>query len=345
VTDRQQQLLPLLDRLATNGPTISSHWQEWQIEPVTGGRNNLLYHVRSEHGDYAVKFTMRDDRDRAGSEYRALLALQWAGLDVAPRPVLLEQTRYRQPVVVQTWIKGEKVGVVPSSDADWRALLRYYRVVHGVSPESTDVSLEAAVLTMDSATSGRARLAREIAHVPPSEQPTELRRLIETVERNRFPSWPPPPVTLCRCDSNPENFIRRPWSWASVDWEYSGWGDPAFELAELRCHPAYLGAPSPPLELLVALYDPPVGDQTFAVRAQVYYRLMLVWWAVRLARMLYEVDRGFDERLAPRSATWRAETEGNYNTYLMRAMAEFGRGRSRETGVRNQNRHSSPSIF
>jgi aminoglycoside phosphotransferase (APT) family kinase protein len=341
VTDRQQQLLSLLDYLAAAG-AIAPEWHGWRIEPVTGGRNNLLYRARSEHGDYAVKFTMRDDRDRAGSEYRALLALQHAGLDVAPRPVLLEQTRYRQPVVVQTWIEGEKVGVAPSSDADWRALLGYYRVVHGITPGRTNVSLEAAVLTMDSAPSGRARIAREIAHVPPPEQPAELCRLIDAVERNRFLSWPSPPVTLCRCDSNPENFIRRPSGWASVDWEYSGWGDPAFELAELTCHPAYLGAPSPPLDLLVALYDPPVGDQMFSARVQVYYRLMLVWWAARLARVLYEVDRGLDERLAPRSAAWRAETEVNYNEYLRRAMAELDR-RSPETGDRRQNpRATSP---
>jgi thiamine kinase-like enzyme len=27
-----------------------------------------------------------------------------------------------------------------------------------------------------------------------------------------------------------------------VDWEYSGWGDPAFELSELTVHLAYEGA-------------------------------------------------------------------------------------------------------
>src|SRR5258708_33029188 len=145
-------LLPLLDHLAANVPTGSSIWREWQVESVSGGRNNLLYRARSQRGDFAVKFTIRDDRDRAGSEYLALLALQHAGLDVAPGPVLLEQTRYRQPVVVQSWIEGVKVEVAPSSDADWHALVQHYGVVHGITPEGTDVSLGAAVLTMDSAT-------------------------------------------------------------------------------------------------------------------------------------------------------------------------------------------------
>jgi aminoglycoside phosphotransferase (APT) family kinase protein len=312
-------LLSLLDHLAAHAPTGSSVWREWQIGSVSGGRNNLLYRAKSQHGDFAVKFTIRDDRDRAGSEYRALLALQRAGLDVAPRPVLLDQTRYRQPVVVQTWIEGEKVGEAPSSDADWHALVQHYATVHRITPTSTKVSLGVAVLTMDSAAAGLGRIIKEISHISRSEQPVELRHLVDSINLATFPDWPPPPVTLCRCDPNPQNFLRRSTDWASVDWEYSGWGDPAFELADLMSHPAYLGVPASRLNPLVDAYGSPDGDRTFVTRVQIYYRLMLIWWAARLARMLYEVDYGFDERLAPRSSTWRVETEGNYDEYLKRA--------------------------
>jgi thiamine kinase-like enzyme len=335
----QANVRALLDHLAATMPTGSSHWQEWQIDPVTGGRNNLLYRVRSQHGDFAVKFTMRDDRDRAGSEYCGLLALQLAGLDLAPRPVLLEQTRYRQPIVVQTWIDGEKVGRAPAREADWLALARHYATVHRITPENTRLSLSSAVLTMDSAAAGRQRIDRQLDYIPLSEQPTALRSLVDRVMRTSFPSWPPPPVTLCRCDPNPENFLRRSDSLASVDWEYSGWGDPAFELADLMAHPAYLGVPASRLNLLIDAYGPSDDDPTFATRARVYYRLMLVWWAGRLARMLYEVDHGHDERLAPRPAGWRAETEGNYLEYVRRATAELD-GRSRETGDRSQKSES-----
>jgi hypothetical protein len=48
---------------------------------------------------------------------------------------------------------------------------------------------------------------------------------------------------------------------------------------------------------------------------------MLVWWTARLARTLYEVPRGGDQRLAPRSAAWQAETEALYQRYLMLARA------------------------
>jgi aminoglycoside phosphotransferase (APT) family kinase protein len=313
------RLYPLLQHLDATRPAAPSIWRAWRIEPVGGGRNNLLYRAHGELGDFAVKFTIRDDRDRAGSEYWALLVLQHAGLDLAPRPVLLEQTRYRQPVVVQTWVDGEIVGVAPTSESDWRALVQHYAAVHHVTPANTDAELGPAVLTMDSATAGRGRIAKETAHVPPSDWPEELRRLIDSLDRATFPDWPAPPVTLCRGDSNPQNFLRRPTGLASVDWEYSGWGDPAFELAELRCHPAYLAVSAPSIDDLVTMYAPLDGDPTFTIRAHTYYRLMLVWWAARFARILYEVDRGLDERLVPRPSTWRAETMSNYDEYVRRA--------------------------
>jgi aminoglycoside phosphotransferase (APT) family kinase protein len=310
-----------LDATRPVAPTI---WHEWRIEPIGGGRNNLLYRARGELGDFAVKFTIRDDRDRAGSEYRALLALERAGLDLAPRPVLLEQTRYRQPVVIQSWLNGEIIGVAPTSEADWRLLVEHYAAVHRVTPANTDVALDAAILTMDSASAGLRRIAKELAHIPSSERPGELRRLIDSLDRVTFPDWPPPPVTLCRADSNPQNFLRRPAGLVSVDWEYSGWGDPAFELAELRCHPAYLGVLAPTIDDLVAMYASPPDDPTFLLRVRTYYQLVLVWWAARFARVLYEVEHGLDERLAPRPLTWRAETMSNYDEYVRRVCNLIG---------------------
>lgn len=43
---------------------------------------------------------------------------------------------------------------------------------------------------------------------------------------------------------------------------------------------------------------------------------MLVWWAVRWQRYLYEVPRGLDQRLVDRSSSWRETIEHNYLYYL-----------------------------
>src|SRR5512139_1869716 len=103
----EAELRPLLDHLARSRPREEGLWPDWRITPIGGGRNNLLYRATGAAGDLAVKFTLRDARDRAGREYGALLALQAAGLDLAPVPVLLDRKRYPLPVVVQTWLPGE----------------------------------------------------------------------------------------------------------------------------------------------------------------------------------------------------------------------------------------------
>lgn len=70
--------------------------------------------------------------------------------------------------------------------------------------------------------------------------PSVLHRLISDLQSAAFPAWPPSQLTLCRVDPNLRNFVRRPDGWLSVDWENSGWGDPAFEIADLLAHPTCL---------------------------------------------------------------------------------------------------------
>lgn len=97
-----QTLTDLLQHLDTARPQSPSTWRNWAITPITGGTNNLLYRISGEAGDYAVKFTLRDARDRAGREAAALCALREAGLEIAPILVLLDRDRYAQPIVIQT---------------------------------------------------------------------------------------------------------------------------------------------------------------------------------------------------------------------------------------------------
>src|SRR5689334_3052545 len=99
--DLAGNLLPLIEHLESR-PAGEEAWREWQIAPITGGANNLLYRATGPAGDFAVKFTRRDERDRAGREWDTLRALDAARLDLAPRAVLYLPDR-PLPAVVQTW--------------------------------------------------------------------------------------------------------------------------------------------------------------------------------------------------------------------------------------------------
>jgi thiamine kinase-like enzyme len=162
-------------------------------------------------------------------------------------------------------------------------------------------------------------IRRELDRLPASELPAAVKLLVRQVELTNFPEWDYAPLSLCRVDANILNFMRRPDHWVSVDWENSGWGDPAFEIADLISHPAYLTVPPERWAWVIDYYCALVDDRTAAQRIQVYQCLMLTWWVVRLVRSLYEIPRGLDQRLVARSPDWQAATELKYQYYLNRA--------------------------
>jgi aminoglycoside phosphotransferase (APT) family kinase protein len=278
---------------------------------------------------------MRDERDRAGREYGALQALAQAGLDLAPKALLLDRDSYPQPVVVQTWLPGESSDRLPEREDEWRALLEHLILIHGVTPQQVDVPLQPPTLDASTAAQARERVRWQVARVPREAQPDSLRALLARMEAAKEPTWPKAPLGLCRCDNNLRNYIRRPVpphrAWASVDWEYSGWGDPAFDAAQWMAHAAYVEAPFSRWEWALEAYPRratelaragPAArkDPSLALRVRTYYRLMVVWWAARLARYLYEVPAGLDTRLVAWPEGWEVALGSKYAHYL--ALAE-----------------------
>jgi aminoglycoside phosphotransferase (APT) family kinase protein len=317
----QPPFLPLIDHLAANRAPDDGMWRDWRVSQVGGAGNNLLYHATNHAHDLAIKFAIRDERDRAGREYAALHALQQAGLPIAPMPLWLDRDRYAQPVVAQTWLAGDVLAAPPSGEIEWRQLLDHYLTIHTLTPASVNISLQPAVMNMHSATDGLRRIRQQLAYIPEAERPAELRELMRNVEQRPLPDWPAPAFALCRVDANTLNFVRRPGGWASVDWENSGWGDPAFEIVDMITHPAYAGVPADRWEWLIDAYCQRCGEPGAAARIRVYHLLMLVWWVARLARMLYELPRGGDQRLATRPPGWMADLRAKYRRYFELAWA------------------------
>jgi thiamine kinase-like enzyme len=313
---RAHCLSPLIAYLADLGDGSEVDWQQWHIRRIAGGANNLLYRATSDRADLAIKFTIRDARDRAGREFQALLTLQEAGLAIAPQPVLLDRDRYPMPVVVQTWLDGTVSAEPPATDDDWQRWLEHLAATHTVTPATTARPLPEAVLTMTSAAHGLQRIRQQLDLIPLSAQPTALRALVQRVEELPFPTWPTPRLTFCHGDTNIRNVVRRSGTWASVDWEYSGWGDPAFEIADLITHAAHLTVPPERWEWVIRTYSAHSDDTPVEQRIRVYTLLMLAWWATRLARMLYEVPQGGDQRLAQWPTDWQADRQAKYEHYL-----------------------------
>jgi aminoglycoside phosphotransferase (APT) family kinase protein len=324
VTDASALFLPLLEHLAGAAALADGEWRGWRVTRVAGAGNNLLYRATSATHDLAIKFTIRDRRDRAGREYAALLALRQAGRAIAPEPLWLDRDSYPQPVVVQSWLEGAVLAAPPAGAGEWQCLLEHYRAIHTLTQADISIVLPPAVMNMSSAADGLDEIRQQLAYIPAPEQPAELHELIRDAEAARWPDWPAPQLALCRVDPNTLNFVRRPRAWASVDWENAGWGDPAFEVADLITHPAYIGVASDRWEWLIDAYCARSEDSGAAIRMRVYQRLMLVWWVARLARTLYEVPRGGDRRLATRPPGWLEDMRAKYQHHLGLAHAARG---------------------
>ncbi len=289
--------------------------------------NNVVFRVLGQGRDSAVKFTIRDGRQRARREYMALRALHAAGLDLAPRPSHFDDTSFAHPVVVMDWLEGEVSAEAPKSDADWTHLVAHYATIHTVTPELVSLPLNSAVINFDSLVSARQSIAQQLAAVPNGFWPGALRRLLARLEDAVLPFSPRPPRrALCRVDANLLNFVRRPGQWMSVDWENSGWGDPAFEIVDMMTHPTFLDVSAERWEWVARRYGELSGDASAVARIHIYYPFMLVWWAARAARGLYELPRGLDQRLARKSVTKQADLQLLFDRYVQlghEAVAEW----------------------
>lgn len=298
-------------------------WCGWQIARINGSANNILYRATGHGHDLAVKFTIRDERRRAWREFQALTALQEAGLSIAPKPVLLDETQFAQPVVVQSWIEGEVTAVPPQTDAEWNLLIAHYATLATITPQSTTVELPEAFTNFTSVQHGLDMIHMQLQLLPESHWPPILHQLLVAVEARASQIKPENEsiLGLCRVDSNILNFVRCGERWRSVDWEYSGWGDPAFEIVDLMCHPAYLDVPQSRWQWVMQRYAEKAGDETAVFRIQSTYPLYLVFWVIRLARYLYEVPRGKDERLVQRPDNWQNDIEQKLSMYEEWVMA------------------------
>jgi aminoglycoside phosphotransferase (APT) family kinase protein len=266
-------------------------------------------------GDYVVKFVVPDERQRAHREFCTLTVAAEAEPGIAPQPILLDEESYHLPVVVQTWIDGDVLRRPPSGEREWRDLLEYLRVVHSITPTTTCRPLLKAFSASSSA-EARGLVSEQLTRIPEQARPTELKDLVRQFESAQLDEWDYAPTALCRADPNLANFIRSEGGLVSVDWEYSGWGDPAFDIADIMAHPTYATVELSTWSWLATVYSEICGDAKAEHRIRTYYTALLVWWCARLVRYAHEASRGLDQRLAAMPNGWATVLETQYARYL-----------------------------
>ena len=288
----------------------------WRAQRVHGGMNNALFRVEQANKTYACKLCVPDERKRAEREYTALQLLERRGIDIAPRPVGIdcEAKIVPYPAVVYEWCEGKCLDPVKNG-AELALLLDSLQKMHGCRPQpegGPDVDpIRRAWFHWFNRQPYIWELAGFVVKYTPWLERTGTegrklsRRLKKLVWRGSWRltfmrvtlGWGAFPVCLCHVDPNATNAIlgmdgRVRW----VDWEYSGWGDPALDLAEYRWHMAYAGLSEAQQTWLRDSYQIPADDPNFGNRLVFWDSLLAVRWPFLVLRLLWSRANG-DDRL------------------------------------------------
>jgi aminoglycoside phosphotransferase (APT) family kinase protein len=272
------------------------------VRRVTGGANNALYRVETDGHYYACKLCVADERRRAAREYGTLRLLHAAGLDVAPRPLWLDASRtiVPFPAVVYHWLIGEPISTSPTAQ-QLAALLESYHRIHTLRQRDYERFGDGQYLRdrLAQLVDGCAQ-ALTIASVDPGRECV--------------------PLCLCRVDPNLANTVwgedgRLRW----VDWEYSGWGDPALDLAELRWHVALAELSESQQAWLRENYHRPAGDPAFEERLAMWDRILATRWPFLILRRLWGEHHGSDRVRLTQPACDPAELRARLVRFIERA--------------------------
>lgn len=282
------------------------------VRRVAGGANNAVFRVKADGEQFACKLCVDDGRQRARREYGALRLLQGVGLDLAPEPLWLDErcSVVPFPAVAYRWLRGTPLGANPTAQ-QLAALIDSIQRLHDIEPGGVELrdawfhwfdfaryldELKALLTEYGSWLVGADAQGRQLHR--------RLTRLVEDCSifvagSQADPSRERVPLRLCRVDPSLANALwcddgRLRW----VDWEYSGWGDPALDLADLRWHAALDGLGSAEHDRLRHGYRRPAGDTGFEERLAVWDRMISTRWAFSILRWLWSTHEGPDrERL------------------------------------------------
>ena len=276
----------------------------WRIMRISGGMNGLVYRAERENGEpLAVKICQRDERNRAGREYASMRAME-AGFTVAPKVLYLAPEPAGLPgaAVISEWLAGEALEAYPAPEnrAMWMAVLESLAQVHSLTPEDSSVQLADAVVCVlepqDELREIHLQLAR-LPSVPDGKignlERRQLEHLVKIAEQQTpLLRWEHPVQRrLIHIDPNARNMIESRGTIRLVDWENSGWGDPAFDIADLCANPMYgMALPAEHDAWMREEHSRLLDDPTLPERAAVYTRLLHVWWVMRNGRYLVEAN-------------------------------------------------------
>jgi len=193
-----------------------------RIEPLSGGITNLNFRVIVGDAQYAAR-TGEDD-PALGIDRRNELACT----EIAAARGIAPRVAYSAPgVLVSDFVDGEPL--TPSLIREPSRLARVARTIHSIHDAGTEVVGHLQYFCAFQVARTYVAFATEHDLTLPGSSPRDLLAGIRELQDRMGPFTP----TFCHNDMMPGNFLDTGDRLWVIDWEYSGMGHRAFDLAGL----------------------------------------------------------------------------------------------------------------
>jgi thiamine kinase-like enzyme len=211
-----------LERIAERVPDLRGY--PLVAEPLPGGLTNLNYRVHGAPDEYVLRITGEAEMLGADREAEYAATVIAGGLGIGPQVLA-----YLRPekILITRFVEGL---VVPVEQMRTTAMLGHVaatlrRLHQGPPVQATFSAFDIVETYRDNARWLGVELPE--AYEWSWERALEMRAALET---------DPPPECLCHNDLLNANFLLAGGRLQIVDWEYSGMGDPFFDLANFSAN-------------------------------------------------------------------------------------------------------------
>jgi len=200
---------------------------DWTL--CTGGRNNGVYSAQIETGRHCFKFYKSDGRLRPQREWASLHFLREHGIDCTPEPFYCEEDPIAALVVME-FIPGEHLGQHHLTPMQIEELARAVKIFHRIPYQK------------DAQWLGQLTARYRVAGVAEFMQKTTATNIEQKRCAALWAHWLKGPnaqrvhdadkMVFSRFDTNLANMLWDGEHLRFVDWEYGGWMEWSFDLAE-----------------------------------------------------------------------------------------------------------------
>jgi thiamine kinase-like enzyme len=269
----------------------------YQFERATEGYNGAVYCATDEQGQkLALKIARKSARQRAWREFTSTRLLHDLGIaDVSPKAqsLHLDIPELQGELVISNWLEGENHVNPPAANEqdEWLAILQSLARIHSIKPHMTPVQHFRAASPAQHPIENYDLIHQRFNELPAGQlgqfSHAEIARVIRQIEATIPAYWGEAPnLSLIHSDCHSANMLWHEGQVYFVDWENSGWADPALDIANMACNWRFMALPDTHQDWLRASYAEMLQDSSLPRRAEVYAIQLDMIWLILYSRML-----------------------------------------------------------